>query len=360
MTNFLTRLVQRNLGAVPSTRPRIMSRFAPDSTPWGEMPSTSETSNRAIEIDTQADTVRTTSKPETLPMHDTVNAQHDPSATDTVPERQTTRSARLATTLKKTIATPALWWKRIRSIGQADHNTPTRHSPIRPAIKTHSPVHDELDEADDLAASASTVEVEAQLPQAPEQLSDTIDTDFDAATAMPGNQSVGRAAHSPSPRSYTPAAVPSSRQTQVEPPVATNNAAEIGMEHHELVADTRRAAASQNLVQTPSAESTRRVTHLEQQHESKDTTKSDLPMQEHKAINPTVGLMDATATEPIGEIAARDFAPQQETPTVEVNIGQIELRAATPPPPVARPRSKRSRPSLSLDDYLNRRRRRQA
>jgi len=49
-------------------------------------------------------------------------------------------------------------------------------------------------------------------------------------------------------------------------------------------------------------------------------------------------------------------SPSRESPTIEVAIGRIEVRAATPP---MRPRRARPGPTLLLDEYLNRRRRRQ-
>ena len=48
--------------------------------------------------------------------------------------------------------------------------------------------------------------------------------------------------------------------------------------------------------------------------------------------------------------------PEPPTPTVRVNIGRIEVRAITPPPPpVRRPATTRSAPALSLDAYLKQR-----
>lgn len=55
-------------------------------------------------------------------------------------------------------------------------------------------------------------------------------------------------------------------------------------------------------------------------------------------------------------IAPRQFEPQQETavPAIHVTIGRVEVRAIHAPAPAAKP-TKRAVPTLSLDDYLQRR-----
>ncbi len=47
----------------------------------------------------------------------------------------------------------------------------------------------------------------------------------------------------------------------------------------------------------------------------------------------------------------------QPKPAIEVSIGKVEVRAVFPEPPVRRAPPQRSRPTVSLDDYLNRRNR---
>ena len=52
----------------------------------------------------------------------------------------------------------------------------------------------------------------------------------------------------------------------------------------------------------------------------------------------------------------RESAPEHHAPTIRVNIGRIEVRAITPPPPpVRRPAPARPGPALSLDAYLKQR-----
>lgn len=78
------------------------------------------------------------------------------------------------------------------------------------------------------------------------------------------------------------------------------------------------------------------------------------------AVSPIEGA--ARPNELIGRAAdtsradgARDGPPNR--PSVEIAIGTIEIRAASPQPPSVIARARRVRPKLSLDDYLTQRRR---
>lgn len=62
------------------------------------------------------------------------------------------------------------------------------------------------------------------------------------------------------------------------------------------------------------------------------------------------GIRGTKSPEPI-----QSASPSQ--PAVQVSIGRVEVRAVFPEPPARRPASPRSRPTVSLDDYLNRRNR---
>jgi hypothetical protein len=51
-------------------------------------------------------------------------------------------------------------------------------------------------------------------------------------------------------------------------------------------------------------------------------------------------------------VAAEEGRPRDETPTIHVSIGRVEVRAVQPPPKPRR--AERPAPSLSLDEYLKR------
>ncbi len=81
---------------------------------------------------------------------------------------------------------------------------------------------------------------------------------------------------------------------------------------------------------------------------------ADQPLAAHpaslakSAIRPPVATRSAAARNPVTQPASNP-----NNSTIQVSIGRVEVRAVFPEPPARRSQPPRSRPTVSLDDYLN-------
>ncbi len=76
------------------------------------------------------------------------------------------------------------------------------------------------------------------------------------------------------------------------------------------------------------------------------------PQPASSSVRPPLAASWGTAKSPDASSSTR-----QPKPAIEVSIGKVEVRAVFPEPAVRRAPPPRSRPTVSLDDYLNRRNR---
>lgn len=118
---------------------------------------------------------------------------------------------------------------------------------------------------------------------------------------------------------------------------------------------------SQRPEQTPVFSETRRSSLVRPQ----DTIIPSEPVNANPQQTPQSGAFIRPATLPAGQVSkpastrqaqVNRVEPAEQETTIRVQIGRIEVRAVTAPAPSqAAPRAPKSKPTLSLDDYLKQR-----
>jgi hypothetical protein len=366
MSDFVTRLAERTLGAAPVVQPLIAPRFSPGPAdhlmePQGEPATMPEVPDRTPRPRTPPDT------PMLAP--DEAEAQNEESDTSITPPSGAPDGA--AARPDPSIHAP--------TTGQEDLDVPdTSGSPRRPrASRESSPLETGMESMqEDRQTSSSTPP--RPLARAPEPGSRTLlsgesvplgrqdfpdsgprresrTTIADGRNPLPEPQfeSAHRVESAPARRGVEE----SPRRLVPEGPTLDSFASEDGPGRamlHSTMALAERARVTLEAPALPSGTGDPLET-------GEVTSKSEI-VPAHSAAQGAAPVIvprivrhqpDQRQENSLGE--ARVLAPEPPAPTIKVAIGRIEVRAVTPPAPAQRETPARPEPMLSLDDYLTQR-----
>lgn len=392
MSDYLTRLVQRSLGLVPMVQPRVSPYLSQTNDLSGTVISNlDEPAGNAIENDAQHDSTETIKQhrnsqesPDTVGAYDGDDAASSsrsaessrgvgrfftrlfkPKMTDDVQLKQqlSADSSPILTTVAShsAVAMDTASSKPDRSATQSrvitskpDRAKPAEHP--RPGPRSSSP-EAVTGSSRELALSEDAV---SELPIIQTPSSEVTPQYLTARNRVPDSiDRIGRGtadAHNAQQHVSDPASEKNKQTSRSSVVDDSTKSASISSVH--LAEVSREESSFQD--ETGRQDSPLSKTHAD------ETDRQDSPLSETHAEVEPMGLQESgSRTISPRAMAAEISQPQfdynnrptaNESSKIEIAIDRIEVRAETPTPPV-RPRQANSRPTLSLDEYLNRSRR---